>query len=434
MHRLLLEARQEGGLPHGSLLVIDETSMAETRVLAPLLRLVDEAGGKAILVGDPGQLPAVGAGGLFAVLCGQLGALELTQNRRQLDAQERAALARLRLGDPEPCLAHAAASGRLQVEHDATAGKHRLLQDWWKAAAVDPARTIMLAHRRQDVRDLNDAARVLMRESGQLGAEALTLGGREFRAGDRILCRRNDSRLGVRNGMRGTVVDLDRTTRTLTLETVAGAWRRIPLDYAAEHLDHAYALTGHAAQGATVDRAFVLLRDEGALREWGYVACSRARMETRLYLVGDALEPEHHGRPVDARDPTTRLAGALERPAAEQAALMQRRDTSDVTRRALEQRRRASERALELAERRLATAEEKVRGLGRFGRRRGRLELQAEVSLQRTAVRLARRQLACMPLEPPERRPVPTLRPSLERARPALGRVRELDRGRGIEL
>ena len=53
MHRLLLDAQREGGLPHGCVLVVDEAGMAETRMLAPLLRLVDDAGGKAILVGDP---------------------------------------------------------------------------------------------------------------------------------------------------------------------------------------------------------------------------------------------------------------------------------------------------------------------------------------------------------------------------------------------
>jgi ATP-dependent exoDNAse (exonuclease V) alpha subunit len=153
-----------------------------------------------------------------------------------------------------------------------------------------------------------------------------------------------------------------------------------------EPLEHGYALTGHAAQGATVDRAFLLLRHQGALREWGYVACTRARLETRLYLVGHALEPDHHGRPVDERDPTARLAGALERSAAERVALTQRRpDTSDVSRRVFDRSRREREHAFATAEHRLAAAEEnlaaaeeKLRGLGRLGHRRERRELQAE--------------------------------------------------------
>ena len=66
LHRLLDDARASGGLPAGSVLVVDEAGMAETRVLAPILELVEQANGKAILIGDPHQLPAVGAGGLFA--------------------------------------------------------------------------------------------------------------------------------------------------------------------------------------------------------------------------------------------------------------------------------------------------------------------------------------------------------------------------------
>ncbi len=41
----------------------------------------------------------------------------------------------------------------------------------------------------------------------------------------------------------------------------------------------------HAAQGVSAERAFVLLPDQGALREWGYVACSHARAQTHLYLA-----------------------------------------------------------------------------------------------------------------------------------------------------
>ena len=96
LHRLLIDADRDGGLPTGCVLVVDEAGMAETRVLAPLLREVERAEGKAILVGDPCQLPAVGAGGLYPALCEQLGAIELTENRRQHELSERQTLARLR--------------------------------------------------------------------------------------------------------------------------------------------------------------------------------------------------------------------------------------------------------------------------------------------------------------------------------------------------
>src|SRR5205823_2614635 len=130
----------------------------------------------------------------------------LADNRRQHDPAERQALARLRAGDIETFLAHAARSGRLHVSDDEVAAKQRLLENWWQAAQHDLRDTIMLAYGHADVRDLNDGARALLMRAGLLGNEAVELDGREFRVSDRVLCRRNDARLGVRNGTRATIV------------------------------------------------------------------------------------------------------------------------------------------------------------------------------------------------------------------------------------
>jgi hypothetical protein len=129
--------------------------------------------------------------------------------------------------------------------------------------------------------------------------------------------------------MRGTVVDLD--DRGFVVRDQSGVNRHVAFSYAAEHLDYGYALTGHAAQGITVDRAFVLLPDHGALQEWGYVACTRARLQTRLYLADrDALERETPLRQPDPAGPPERAASALQRSAAESLALDQRRQRGDT--------------------------------------------------------------------------------------------------------
>ncbi|HEY2935284.1 MAG TPA: MobF family relaxase [Gaiellaceae bacterium] len=395
LHRLLLDAEREGGLPRGCLLVVDEAGMAETRVLAPVLELVERAEGKAILVGDPAQLPAVGAGGLYPALCEQLGAISLVEIRRQRDLSERQALACLRAGDPESYLAHAARRGRLQLADGPTVAKQRLLEDWWRVAQHDLRGNAMLAHRRADVRDLNDAARTLLLRAGRLGPEALELGEREFRVGDRVLCRRNDPRLGVRNGTRATIVDLD--DRSVTLRTDKGASRRVPLAYSADHLEHGYALTGHAAQGATVERAFVFLNDHGALHEWGYVACSRARTETRLYLAESEREHDTHARQPNTVDARERAARALARSSAEPLALAQAADEA----RLLAQRQRQLERQRTRAQERLANAREKLERDGWRGRRRHRAELQTEITLYQTALRLADEKLNELTLQTP---------------------------------
>jgi conjugative relaxase-like TrwC/TraI family protein len=329
LHRLLLDAQRGDGFPHGCLLVVDEAGMAETRVLAPLLQAVDRAEGKLLLVGDPAQLPAVGAGGLYQALCDRLDPVELTGNRRQRDPLEREALANLRAGDPDPYLAHAASQHRLAVDENPTAAKERLLTDWWPEARRNPTLSVMLAYRRDDVDELNQAAHALMVRHRRLGDEAVTLGEREFRVREKVLCRQNDHRLGLRNGARGTVVKLD--ADALIVRDQTGTSRRVPFEYAAEHLDYGYALTGHAAQGLTVDRAYVLLHDQGALQEWGYVVCSRARLETRLYLADrDAIERETPLREPEPAAPPERAARSMQRSSVELLALDQRRGRGDT--------------------------------------------------------------------------------------------------------
>jgi conjugative relaxase-like TrwC/TraI family protein len=415
LHRLLLDGRAEGGLPHGCVLVVDEAGMAETRMLAPLLELVDQADGKAILVGDTQQLPPVGAGGLFPALCDRLGTISLEENRRQRDPGERRALEQLRNGDPEAYLAHAARRGRLHVEEDAMAAKERLLEDWWQAARHDLAGTVMLAHRRADVRDLNQAARTLLARAGGLGADTFEAGGREFRVGDRVLCRQNDDRLGVRNGTRATVIATGEAG--LKLRTNSGAVRTIDGRYAAEHLEHSYALTGHAAQGATVERAFVLLHDQGALQEWGYVACTRAREQTRLYLTTEPRDRDTQGREPDKRGTPNRIARALTASAAEPLALEQARTAARlhaVERQQLEQTRAR-------AAQQLARAEKTLDRLGWRDRRKNGADLRADIELQRRGLRQTDDRLA-------ELRALPKPAPP-----PLDGRAAKFDRARSLD-
>lgn len=59
------------------------------------------------------------------------------------------------------------------------------------------------------------------------------------------------------------------------------------------HLEHGYALTVHKAQGASVERAYVLAHERMSAREWSYVAGSRAREAVHLYAernTADDLE------------------------------------------------------------------------------------------------------------------------------------------------
>ncbi len=432
LHRLLADARRAGGLPQGCVLVIDEAGMAETRVLSPVLFLVEEAGGKAILVGDPVQLPAVGAGGLYATLCDRLGAVRLTENRRQHEPAEREALARLRDGGAEGYLGHTAREGRLLVAADPIEAKTRLLAGWWRAAGEgNLGEAVMLAHRRADVAELNEGARALLRRAGRLGNEQLVAGEREFRPGDRVICRRNDSTLKVCNGTRATVRAVDPRQGVVTLQLDGGPVRHLPARYAAEHVEHGYALTGHAAQGLTIDRAFVLVRAEGALAEWGYVAASRARIETRLYAVGPELVDDTGLARNDPDPAARRLAAALTRTAAEPPAVERIEGASPGAGGARIESERL-QRQIETREHQVTSRRRQLASLGWIGRRRHGPTLRARIDDQLRVLADLRLELRDLPA--PGLRPE---RPAADRS-PVL-RARErpvrqpVERGMGLE-
>ncbi len=332
LRRVLSEANRRGGLPPRCVVVVDEAGMADTRTLTRLLGHVEHCDGKAILVGDPAQLGAVGAGGLFSAIVDRVGAVELSDNHRQRDQLEQRALAALRDGDSSALLTQAAEGGRLVVAEDAMEAKACLVAGWWCSARNDLAGSVMIAHRRRDVDDLNAAARALMIADARLGPERLPLpSGVELAIGDRVICIRNDHHVGVVNGTRGTITNADPAQGTATLETNDGRRIALPAAYLdAGHVSHAYALTGHKTQGVTVERTFVLAPGEGRLKEWGYVALSRARCETRVYTTQAQLEPDTPpAHQPDRPDPVDRLAAALTRPATDTLAI----DTQGVPQR-----------------------------------------------------------------------------------------------------
>ena len=317
LHRLLIDARRDGGLPAAAVLIVDEAGMAETRVLGPVLELVAQSGGKAVLIGDTAQLPAVGAGGLFAAIVDRLGAAELTENRRQRDVTEREALTRIRNGWGRDYLDWADDRGTLIRCDDAIATRARLLADWWQAAREELPGSVMIAFERRDVAELNLMARRLMQAADRLHGPELAVAGQAFAAGDRVVCTRNNDRLGVQNGTRGTVRSVDVDARTVVIATDRGDDVRLTAAYLeGRRLRHAYALTGHAGQGATVEHAFVLGHDRGRLQEWGYVALSRSRERTAIYVC-EGIDRAPNG--VDGG--TERVARALERPSDERLAV-----------------------------------------------------------------------------------------------------------------
>lgn len=139
---------------------------------------------------------------------------------------------------------------------------------------------------------LNHAARTLLKQQGILEQHGLWIGGREYSPGDRVIARHNDYAEDVDNGTLGTVVAVDPGSLAVTVQTDAGQLRALDHSYASRYLEHAYAITGHAAQGATVTWAAVVGRPEDFTREWAYTVLSRARIQTTLHVIGEPAGQE----------------------------------------------------------------------------------------------------------------------------------------------
>ena len=291
--RLIGQAGDEGGLPGGTMVVVDEAGMVGTRQFAAVSDLVEQAEGKLIFIGDDRQLAEIDAGGLFRALARRLPAVELTDNVRQRDVWERVALAELRDGSVDQAVDMYRQHKRLVVGHDRGDTIARAVTDWYRhvTATGDLASGLLIAYDNDTVAELNQRAHAYLGASKELHGPALPAGEQAFEAGDRILCRKNQTRLGVLNGDLGTVVAVDSDHGTLTVRLDRDPeTRELPSWYlTAGYVDYGYALTCHKAQGVTTGRTFTII-DGGTNREWAYVALSRGRQANTLYLA--APEPD----------------------------------------------------------------------------------------------------------------------------------------------
>ena len=306
-------------LDRDTVLIIDEAAMVGTRKLAAILEQAHETSTKVVLVGDNRQLPEIDAGGLFSALTTRLEPHTLTENRRQRDHIERQAAAELRAGDIDSAIARLHRHGRIITADNADHLRDGLVADWHQAREAGRD-VLMVAPRRSLVDDLNDRARALLRDNGQLGESILRLDDRDYAKGDTVVALRNDYRLGILNGDRATVQALDDNGLTVSLRR--GGDVTLPLDYVAEHLTHGYATTIHKAQGITVDEVFVL-GDDTYAQEHGYTALTRGREANRAYVV--RAEPPEHALPHhdDSRqlDPLDAFMSSLRHSAAKTAAI-----------------------------------------------------------------------------------------------------------------
>jgi Ti-type conjugative transfer relaxase TraA len=296
VHSLLFQWEQgKEGLSGRDVLVVDEAGMIGSRQMERLLSQAQAVGAKVVLVGDPEQLQAIEAGAAFRAIAERVGAVEITEVRRQRDAWQQDATRDLATGRTGEALARYEAAGMVKGHATLDAAKAAMIAGWDAARQEAPdARQIMLAYRRVDVRDLNERARAVRRAAGELGDDyrvETERGARDFAAGDRVYFLRNERGLGVKNGTLGTVVGIAGSApgqgERLTVRLDDGRSVGFDVkDYG--HIDHGYAATVHKSQGVTVDRTHVLA-SRHMDRHAAYVGLSRHRERVDLHWSADEV-------------------------------------------------------------------------------------------------------------------------------------------------
>ena len=333
--RFLWETQAAGGLPEGAIVVVDESGMVGSRQLAAISDLVEAASGKLILIGDHHQLAEIDAGGLFAALVARVPAVELTENVRQDHDWERTALTELRHGSVSRAVAMYNRRGKINLATTDDDTIDQAVDAWYRDVEEigNPAQVLLIGHRNATVHELNQRARTLIAKAGRLEGPTLTARSREYQTGDRVVCLKNRTRLGVLNGDLATITGIDTDRRTITIRLDReGQLVRVPHWYLDDgHLDWGYALTGHKAQGATAQRVHTVAGD-GVDREWIYVTMSRGREANTIYLTDPDTsqdECEHLAHQHPNRLPA--LVAALGRTATEPAAVDTGRGAETLT-------------------------------------------------------------------------------------------------------
>ncbi|MGW8730557.1 MobF family relaxase [Streptomyces sp. NPDC055808] len=327
----LQQIRDGNGLTGVDVLVVDEATMSNDRQAAALMKEAARTGTKLMAIGDPKQLQAIGAGGWFKEVHRIVNGLVLTENRRQRNDAERAALEVWRTGDHEQALRILADTGRVHATESAIEAHEQILTTWDEARGrwSDPHDLIdsltVLAARNSDVELLNLGAQQIRRQRGELGAEhryALS-GGADLNlaVGDLVRVRQNDyrSRRGegpdVLNGYRAVVTAIDENHRVeitwrdkKTSETIS-AWYE-PKALSSGALSLGYAMTVAASQGLTSEVS--LLYGHGSNAFATYPGITRGRAENHLWLPLAAIEDDDtQARLGAARTETERLQRAV---------------------------------------------------------------------------------------------------------------------------
>ena len=273
-----LAAQDNEALGYDFLLVVDEASMADLATFYRLSRRLPRAS-RLLLVGDPAQLPPIGAGLVFHCLVEESYGpqIELTHVFRQTEATCIPSVARAVREGNIPALAT-----RLPPEGVCFVESAHPLRDCLRLRdeMLAGGEIMVLTVHRKTADAINNALHP----------------GLGFEPGDPVMFTTNDRELGLSNGSLGRVSDI-------LLDAVQVNWddgrEHSIMGWRLLYLRLAYAVTVHKLQGSQAEQVIVLVEPSRLLdRNLLYTAITRARRRAVIIGRQSQFEAAVAGKPL----------------------------------------------------------------------------------------------------------------------------------------
>ena len=285
-------------LTERDVVALDEAGQVDSRRWHALADAIGHTPTVALL-GDHAQLSSIAAGGLWPLLAEN--GPRLTEVWRTPLRWQREAWAHLRRGEAQTALELYARHGSVDMATTREEALEHAIAAWDADGRDGLIITDATNHERHRA---NRAAQALRLEHGELRPESVriraTVGAVDLHVGDRIIFARqhqtNAHERRVENGTTGEVIGIDDVTGEVRVRTNEAVARDIALRAGDCPIDLFYSAHVYKAQGATVRRAFIVAGGWQTNKESLYVAASRSREATRLFIdratLGDGFDAD----------------------------------------------------------------------------------------------------------------------------------------------
>lgn len=243
--------------------ILDEAGKIGTRPLLEFLKIAEKRDAQVILSGDPAQMPSVDRGTMYQTFIQRYGSQALREIKRQATEEERTIAKNLAMGRISEAFDAISKTGGFRWAETKQKAMEQLVKQWAMDKELFPQSTsIIVAHTNAEIRTLNELVRVYLREQNKWKTEEFlcqTAYGKIYVSqGDPIEFRKNDTQLGVTNGLSGFIVEASATKFAVRVKNGEKSRDIVfnPQEYSFFQLG--YATTFYRSQGRTIDRAYVL--------------------------------------------------------------------------------------------------------------------------------------------------------------------------------